>query len=58
MPTLFFVSAAIIILAETHLKDSKYLIIIRLITIPICLGLVLLGILGKLDPLCQDSCYP
>ena len=49
MPTLFFVSAAIIILAETHLKDSKYLIIIRLITIPICLGLVLLGIPGKLE---------
>lgn len=49
MPTIFFVNVAILLFAETHLKHSKYLIIIRLITIPICLGLVLLGILGKLD---------
>ena len=49
MPTIFYITVTISLIAETCLKDTKQLIIIRVITLPILIGLILLGIFGFLD---------
>ncbi len=49
MHLIFFLAVAILLCAETYLKDSKYLILIRVITLSIMIGTILLGVFGFLE---------
>ena len=49
MPLIFFLAVAILLCAETYLKDSKYLMIIRVTTLSILIGTILLGVFGFLE---------